>query len=106
MLALWKKIYDKLRQHIKKQRHCLDKNVCIVIDKVLVVVMCGFVVWTIKKAECQSIDAFKLWCYRRLLRVSWIARRSNKSTLKEITPEYSLEGQMLKLKLQYFDYLM
>ena len=62
--------------------------------------------WTIKKAECQSIDAFKLWCWRRLLRVPWTARRSSQSTLKEINPEYSLEGLMLKLKLQYFGYLM
>ena len=62
--------------------------------------------WTIKKAEHQRIDAFKLWCWRRLLRVSWTARRSNQSILKEINPEYSLEGLMLKLKLQYFGYLM
>ena len=60
--------------------------------------------WTVKKAECQKIDAFELWCWRRLLRVPWIARRSNQSILKEISPEYSLEG--LKLKLQYFDHLM
>ena len=62
--------------------------------------------WTIKKAECQRIDAFELWCWRRLLRVHWTARRSNQSILKEISPEYSLEGQILKLKLQYFDHLM
>ena len=62
--------------------------------------------WTIKKAECQRIDAFELWCWRRLLRVPWIARRSNQSILKEISPEYSLEGLMLKLKLQYFGHLM
>ena len=62
--------------------------------------------WTIKKAECQRIDAFELWCWRRLLRVPWTARRSNQSTLKEISPEYSLEGLMLKLKLQYFGHLM
>ena len=60
--------------------------------------------WTVKKAECQKIDAFELWCWRRLLRVPWISRRSNQSILKEISPEYSLEG--LKLKLQYFDHLM
>ena len=60
--------------------------------------------WTVKKAECQKIDAFELWCWRRLLRVPWTARRSNQSILKEISPEYSLEG--LKLKLQYFDHLM
>ena len=62
--------------------------------------------WTIKKAEHQRIDAFELWCWRRLLRVSWMARRSNQSVLKEISPEYSLEGLRLKLKLQYFDHLM
>ena len=62
--------------------------------------------WTIKKAECQRIDAFELWCWRRLLRVPWTARRSNQSILKEISPEYSLEGLMLKLKLQYFGQLM
>jgi len=62
--------------------------------------------WTIKKAERQSIDAFKLWCWTRLLRVPWTARRSNQSTLKEISPEYSLEGTMLKLNLQYFGHLM
>ena len=62
--------------------------------------------WTIKKAECQRIDAFELWCWRRLLRVPWSARRSNQSILKEINPDYSLEGLMLKLKLQYFGYLM
>ena len=62
--------------------------------------------WTVKKAECRRIDAFELWCWRRLLRVPWTARRSNQSILKEISPEYSLEGLMLKLKLQYSDHLM
>ena len=70
------------------------------------VVMYGCRSWTIKKAECQRIDAFELWCWRRLLRATWSARRSNQSILKEISPEYSLEGLMLKLKLQYFDHLM
>ena len=70
------------------------------------VVMCGCESWTIKKAECQRIDAFELWCWRRLLRVPWTARRSNQSILKDISPEYSLEGLMLKLKLQYFGHLM
>ena len=70
------------------------------------VVICGCESWTIKKAECRRIDAFELWCWRRLLRVLWTARRSNQSVLKEISPEYSLEGLMLKLKLQYFDHLM
>ena len=70
------------------------------------VVMYGCESWTIKKAECQRIDAFELWCWRRLLRVPWTARRSNQSILKEISPEYSLEGLMMKLKLQYFAHLM
>ena len=69
-------------------------------------VMHGCESWTIKKAECRRIDAFELWCWRRLLRVPWTARRSNQSILKEISPEYSLEGLMLKLKLQYFGHLM
>ena len=70
------------------------------------IVMYGCESWTIKKAECRRVDAFELWCWRRLLRVPWTARRSNQSILKEISPEYSLEGLMLKVKLQYFDYLM
>ena len=70
------------------------------------VVMYGFESWTIKKAECQRIDAFELWCWRRLLRVPWTARRSNQSILKEINPGISLEGMILKLKLQYFGHLM
>ena len=70
------------------------------------VVMYGWESWTIKKAECQRIDAFELWCWRRLLRVPWTARRSNQSILKEVSPEYSLEGLMLKLKLQNFGHLM
>ena len=73
---------------------------------VFLVVMYGFESWTIKKAEHQRIDAFELWCGRRLLRVPWTARRSNQSILKEISPEYSLEGLMLKLKLQYFGHLI
>ena len=70
------------------------------------VVMCGCESWTIKKAECRRIDAFELWCWRRLLIVPWTARKSNQSILKEISPEYSLKGLMLKLKLQYFCHLM
>ena len=73
---------------------------------VLPVVIYGWESWTLKKAECQRINAFELWCWRRLWRVSWTARRSNQSILKEISPEYSLEGLMLKLKLQYFGHLM
>ena len=71
-----------------------------------VYVMYGYESWTVKKAEHQRIDAFELWCWRRLLRVPWTVRRSNQSILKEISPEYSLEGLMLKLKLQYFGHLM
>ena len=70
------------------------------------IVMYGCESWTIKRAECQKIDAFELWCWRRLLRVAWTARRSNQSILMEISPEYSLEGLMLKLKLQYFGHLL
>ena len=70
------------------------------------IIMCGCESWTIKKVECQRIDVFELWCWRRLLRVSWTARRSNQSILEEINPEYSLERLMLKLKLQYFRHLM
>ena len=81
-------------------------KVCMVKAIVFPVVMYGDESWTIKKAEHQRIDAFELWCWRRLLRVSWTPRRSNQSILKEISPEYSLEGMMLKLKLQYFDHLM
>ena len=73
---------------------------------VLPVVMCGWEIWTIKEAECQRIDAFELWCWRRLLRVPWTARRLNQSILKEISLEYPLEGLMLKLKLPYFGHLM
>ena len=73
---------------------------------VLPVVMYGCESWTVKKTECQRIDAFELWCWRRLLRVPWTARRSNQSVLKEISPEYSLKGLTLKLKLQYFGHLM
>ena len=73
---------------------------------VFLVVMYGYKSWSVKKAECRKVDAFELWCWRRLLRVPWTARRSNQSILKEISPEYSLEGPMLKLKLQYFGHLM
>ena len=87
---------------LKKRDITLPTKVCLVKAMVFPVVMYGYESWTIKKAECQRIDAFKLWCWRRLLRVPWTARRSNQSILKEINPEYSLEGPMLKLKLQYF----
>ena len=84
----------------------LPTKVGIVRAMVFPVVMYGYESWTIKKAECQRNDSFELWCWRRLLRVPWTARRSSQSFLKEITPEYLLEGLMLKLKLQYFGYLM
>ena len=84
----------------------LPTKVHIIKAMVLRVVMYGCKSWTIKKAECQRIDVFKLWCWRRHLRVPWTARRSNQSILREINPEYSLEGLMLKLKLQYFGHLM
>ena len=84
----------------------LKSKVHIVKAVVFPVVMYSCESWTVKKAECQRIDAFELWCWRRLLKVSWRARRSNQSILREINPEYSLEGLMLKLKLQYFGHLM
>ena len=84
----------------------LPTKVYLVKAMVFPVVMYGCEIWTIKKAERSRIDAFELWCWRRLLRFLWTARRSNQSILKEISPEYSLEGLMLKLKLQYFGYLM
>ena len=105
MLAPWKKSYDQRRQLIKKKRHYFANKVCLVKALVFPVVMYGCESWTIRKAECR-IDAFELWCWRRLLRVPWTARRSNQSILKEISPEYSLEWLMLKLKLQYLGHLM
>ena len=96
---------DQSRQHIKKQRH-LSTKVRLVKAMVFPVVMYGYESWTIKKAECRRIDAFELWCWRRLLRVPWTARRPNQPILKEISPGCSLEGLMLKLKLQYFGHLM
>ena len=106
LTAPWKKSYDQPRQHIQKQRHCLLTKFCWVKAMALPVVMYGCERWTIKKAEWWRIDAFELWCWRGLLRVPWTARRSKQSILKEIGPEYSLEGLMLKLKLQYFGYMM
>ena len=97
---------DQPRQYIKKQRHYFANKVCLVKATVFPVVMYGCESWTIKKAKCQRIGAFELWCWRRLLRVPWTARRSHQSILKQISPEYSLEGLMLELKLQYFGYLM
>ena len=106
MLTLWKESYNQPRQQIKKQRHYLANKVLSSQGYGFPVVMYGCESWTIKKAECRKIDAIELWCWRRLLRVPWTARRSNQSMLKEISPEYSLEGMMLKLKLQYFGHLM
>ena len=91
---------------LKSRDITLPTKVRLVKAMVFPVVMYACESWTIKKAECRRIDAFELWCWRRLLRVPWTARRSNQSILKEISPEYSLEGLMLKLKLQYFDHLM
>ena len=91
---------------LKSRDITLSTKVCLVKAMVFPVVMYGCESWTIKKAECQRTDAFELWCWRRLLRVPWTARRSNQSMLKEISPGYSLEGLMLKLKLQYFGHLM
>ena len=91
---------------LKSRDITLPTKVHIVKAMVFPVVTYSCESWTIKKAECQRIDAFKLWCWRRLLKVPWTARRSNQSILREISPEYSLEGLMLKLKLQYFGYLM
>ena len=106
-LAPWKESYDQPRQHIKKQRHSFfQKKVCLVIAIVYPVVMYECESWTIKEAEHWRIDAFELSCWRRLFRVPWTARRSNQSILEEISPEYSLEGLMLKLKLQYFGHLI
>ena len=115
MLAPWKKT-DQPRQHIEKQRHLLTK-VHLVKAMVFPAVMYECESWTIKKAECWRIDAFELWCWEKTLESwlgpwpsldswPWTSRRSNQSILKEISPEYSLEGLMLKLKLQYFGHLM
>ena len=101
-----KKSYDQPRQHTKKQRPYIPTKVHLVKAMVFPVVVYGCEIWTVKKADCQRIDAFELWCWRRLLRVPWTARRSNQSILKEISPEYSLEGLILKLKLQYFGHLL
>ena len=91
---------------LKSRDITLPTKVCLIKAMVFPVVMYGCESWTIKKAECQRIDVFELWCWRRLLRVPWTVRRYNQSILKEISPGYSLEGLMLKLKLQYFGHLM
>ena len=105
-LLLGRKVMTNLDSIFKSRDFTLPKKVCLVKAMVFPVVMYGCASWTVKKAERQRIDAFELWCWRRLLRVPWTARRSNHSILKEISPGCSLEGMMLKLKLQYFGYLM
>ena len=101
-----RKAMTNLDSILKSRDITLPTKVCLVKAMVFPVVMYGCESWTIKKAEHRRIDAFELWCWRRLLRVPWTARRSNQSILKEISPAYSLEGLMLKLKLQYFGHLI
>ena len=105
-LLLWRKATSNLNSILKSRDITLPTKVCLVKAMVFPVVMYACESWTIKKAEHQRTDAFELWFWRRLLRVLWTIRKSNQSILKEISPEYSLEGLMLKLKLQYFDHLM
>ena len=106
MLTPWKESYDNIDSILKSRDISLSTKVWLVKAMVFPVVMYGCESWTIKKTEHWRIDAFELWCWRRLLRVPWTARRSNQSILKEISPGCSLEGLMLKLKLQYFGHLM
>ena len=105
-LLLGRKVMTNLDSILKSRDITLPTKVHLVKAMVFSMVMYGCEIWTIKKAECRKIDAFELWCWRRLLRVLWTAKRSNQSTLEEIRPDYSLEGLMLKLKLQYFCHLM
>ena len=105
-LLLGRKVMTNLDSILKSRGITLPAKVHLVKAMVFLVVMYGCESWTIKKAECRRTDAFELWCWRRLLRVPWTARRSNQSILKDISPEYSLERLMLKLKLQYFGHLM
>ena len=106
MLTPWSKVMTNLDSILKSRDITLPTKVRLVKAMVFPVVMYGCESWTVKKAEHQRIDAFELWCWRRLLRVPWTARRSSQSILKEISPGCSLEGLMLKLKLQYFDHLI
>ena len=106
MLAPWKKSYDKLDSILKSRDVNLPTEVHLVNSMDFPIVIYGCECWTIKKAERRRIDAFELWCWSRLLRVLWTARRSNQSILKEISPGISLKGMMLKLKFQYFGHLM
>jgi len=103
---LRRKVMTNLDSILKSRDITLSMKVCLVKAVVFPVVMYGCESWTVKKAECRRMDALELWCWRRLLRVPWTARRSNQSILKEISPGYSLEGLMLNLKLQYFGHLM
>ena len=103
---LGRKAMTNLDSILKSRDITLPTKVRLVKAMVFPVIMYGFESWTIKKAEWQRIDAFELWCWKRLLRVPWTARRSNQSILEEISPEYSLEGLMLKLKFQYFSHLI
>ena len=105
-LLLGRKVITNLDSILKSRDITLSTKVCLVKAVVFPVVMYGCESWTIKKAECRRIDAFELWCWRRLLRIPWLTRRSNQSMLKEISPACSLEGLMLKLRLQYFGHLM
>ena len=105
-LLLGRKVMTNLDSILKSREIILSTKVHLVKAMVFSVVMYGCESWTVKKAECRRIDAFELWCWRRLLRVPWKARRSIQSILKEISPEYSLEELMLKLKVQYFGHLM
>ena len=105
-LVLGRKAMTNLDSILKNRDITLPMKVCLVKAMVFLVVMYRYESWTIKKAECRRIDAFDLWCWRRLLRVPWTARRSNQSILKETSPGCSLEGLMLKLRLQYFSHLM
>ena len=105
-LLLGRKAVTNLYSIFKSREITLPTKVCLVKSMVFTVVMCGWKRWTVKKAQDQRIDVFELWCWRRLLRVPWTARRSNQSIPKEISPGCSLEGLMLKLKLQYFGHLM
>ena len=106
MLTLGRRVMTNLDSILKSRSITLSTKFCLVKATVFPVVMYGCESWTIKKSECRRIDAFELWCWRRLLRVPWTARRSNKLILKEINPDYSLEGLVLKLKLQYFGHLI
>ena len=106
MLVLWKKCYDQPRQHIKKWRHYSANQGPSSHGYGFSSGHVGCESWTVKKAECGRIDAFELWCWKRLLRVFWTARRSNQSILKEMSPGCSLERLMLQLKLQYFGHFM